>query len=498
MLEAYASALETLFQPINLAVLLAAVIFGLIVGVIPGISGLIALSLLLPFIFNMPLEIALILIIALHAVVFTGGSISAILLNLPGTAPNAATSLDGYPMSQRGEGARAIGASVTSSMFGGVIPVFFALAMIPAIMPMIMAFGQPEMAALVLLGLSFLGILSSGSFTKGILSGMLGLMISFIGYHSITGVHRFSYGTAFLFDGIEIIPLVLGLFGLSELLYLFMKGQPTIALKTVDARLTDVFEGAKDVWRHKWLWFRSSVIGYIIGVIPGIGAEVATWICYGQAKQTSKYPEKFGTGVVEGVIAPEAANNGKEAGSLLTTMALGIPGSTVMVIILAALLMVGITPGPTMMDEHLPLALTLLLGIALANIVGGIICLFAAPYLARIASVNLDFISTGVLILIFAGVFTVTLAPLNFLVVLCFGLLGLAMKLYGYSRPALILGFVLGASFENYIWLSVKIYGPLFFFRPIPMVLLAIIFLMVGFPYLRKAFPRLQGRSMRA
>lgn len=498
MLEAYASAIEILFQPINLLVLLAAVIIGLIVGVIPGLGGLIALPLLLPFIFHMSPEIALILIIALHAVVFTGGSISAILLNLPGTAPNTATTLDGYPMSQRGEGARAIGASVTSSMFGGVIPVFFALAMVPAIMPMIIAFGQPEMAALVLLGLSFLGVLSSGSFTKGIISGMLGLMISFIGYHSITGIHRFSYGTTFLFDGIAIIPLVLGLFGLSELIYLFMSGQTTIARKTVTASLFNVLEGAKDVWRHKWLWLRCTVLGYIIGIIPGIGAEVSTWVCYGQAKQTSKYPERFGTGVVEGVIAPEAANNAKEAGSLLTTMALGIPGSTIMVIILAALLMVGITPGPVMMDEHLSLALTLLLGIALANIVGGIICLFAAPYLARVASVNLDYISTGVLILILAGVFAVTLSPLNFVVVLCFGLLGLAMKLYGYSRPALILGFVLGASFENYTWLSVKIYGPLFFFRPIPMVLFATIFLMLGFPYFRNAISRIKMRYKKA
>jgi len=498
MLEAYASAIDLLFQPINLLVLLAGVIIGLIVGVIPGLGGLIALPLLLPFIFHMSPEIALILIIALHAVVFTGGSISAILLNLPGTPPNTATTLDGYPMSQRGEGARAIGAAVTSSMFGGVIPVLFALAMVPAIMPMIVAFGQPEMAALVLLGLSFLGVLSSDSFSKGILSGMLGLMISFIGYHSITGVHRFSYGTTFLFDGIEIIPLVLGLFGLSELIYLFMSGQTTIARKSVTANLSNVLEGVKDVWRHKWLWFRCTILGYIIGIIPGIGAEVATWVCYGQAKQTSKYPEEFGTGIVEGVIAPEAANNAKEAGALLTTMALGIPGSTIMVIVLAAFMMVGITPGPRMLDEHLPLVLTLLLGIALANIVGGIICLLAAPYLARVASVNLDFVFTGVLILMLAGVIAVTLSPLNFVVVMCFGLLGLAMKTYGYSRPALILGFVLGALFENYTWLSVKIYGPLFFFRPIPMILFAVIFLILGFPYLRKAFSHFQGRLKKA
>jgi len=495
MLEAYASAVGTLFEPINLLVLLGAVVVGLLVGVIPGLSGMVVIPLLLPFIFGMSAEIALILLIALHAVVFTSGSIPAILLNIPGTPPNAATALEGFPMNQRGEGARAIGAAVTSSMFGGVVPVFLALAMVPAVMPIIIAFGQPEMAALVLVGLLFLGALSGGSVTKGILSGMLGLLLSFVGYHSITGVHRFTFDTAFLFDGIEIIPLVLGLFGLSEMFSLALRGQTTIAQGALAARLSDVFEGAKDVWRHRWLWFRSTILGYVIGIIPGIGAEVATWVCYGQAKQTSKHPERFGTGVVEGVIAPEAANNAKEAGSLLTTMALGIPGSSVMAILLAAFLMVGVTPGPAMMEHNLDLALTLLLGIALANIVAGIACLFAAPYLARVASVNLDFVFTGVLITALVGVFTATLSPLNFAVVMVFGLLGLVMKTYGYSRPALILGFVLGALFENYTMLSVKIYGPLFFFRPIPLLLFAITAVVLAFPYLRRTSQRLRRRD---
>jgi len=495
MLEAYASALEILFQPVNLLVLLVAVISGLIIGVIPGLSGLIAIPLLLPFIFRMPQDVALILVIALPAVVVTGGSISAILLNVPGTGANAATCLDGYPMTQRGEGARAIGASVTSSMFGGVVPVFFALAMVPLVMPLILAFGQPEMAALVLLGIAFMGALTTGSVTKGILSGMLGLLLSFVGYQSITGIHRFSYGSTFLWDGFELIPVIMGLFGLSEMLYLAMRGRSSIVQGRLAARFSDVLEGAKDVFRHKWLWFRSAVIGYIIGVIPGIGAEIAIWVCYGQAKQTSKYPEKFGTGVVEGVIAPEAANNGKEAGALLTTMALGIPGSAVMVILLAAFMMVGVTPGPSMMEEHLPLALMLLLGIALANIVGGVICFLAAPLLARVASIHLDFIFTVVMIMILAGIIAATVSPLNFIVVLAFGLLGLLMKIYGYSRPALFLGFVLGAMFESYSLLSVKIYGSFFFARPIPLALFAVIIIVLALPYIRGAVSRIKRRS---
>jgi putative tricarboxylic transport membrane protein len=315
---------------------------------------------------------------------------------------------------------------------------------------------------------------------------MLGLLLSFVGYQTITGVHRFTFGTTFLYDGFEIIPLVLGLFGLSEMFDLARRGRTSIVQGELAARFSDVLQGAKDVWRHRWLWLRSTLLGYIIGIIPGIGAEVATWVCYGQAKQTSRHPERFGTGAVEGVIAPEAANNGKEAGSLLTTMAFGIPGSSMMAIFLAAFMIVGVTPGPAMLDQNLGLALTLLLGIALANVVGGIICLVGAPYLAKVASVNLDFVFTAVLITALAGVFAATLAPMSFAVVMGFGLLGLAMKEYGYSRPALILGFVLGALLESYSILSVKIYGPLFFFRPIPMGLFAITALVIALPYLRR------------
>jgi putative tricarboxylic transport membrane protein len=493
MLEAYGIAIATLFQPVNLLIMLAAVGAGLIVGIIPGISGLTIIPLLLPFLFRMPADGALILLVALVAVVFTSSGITSILLNIPGVSPSVVITLDGFPMTQKGEGGRAIGAAVTSSMAGGVLPVFLALAMVPAIMPIIIAFGQPEMAMLVLLGISFLASLTGGSVTKGLIAGMLGLLISFVGYHAITGVHRFSFGTTFLYDGIELIPLTLGLFGLSELFYLVIRGQTAIVQRAT-TKLSGVVEGMKDVWRHKWLWFRSTIIGYIVGIIPGIGAEVAVWVTYGHAKQTSKHPEKFGTGAVEGVIAPEAADNAKEAGDLLTTMALGIPGSAVMALFLAAFLMVGVTPGPRMMTEHLPLALTLLLGIALANIIGGIICLLAAPYMARLASVNLDFLFPGILIVALIGIYVATLSPMNFVVALAFCLLGLVMRKYGYSRPALLLGFVLGGMFENYSLLSIKIYGPLFFLRPIPLTLLIITVLLLNYSYLKRALFGLRRR----
>ena len=498
MLEAYGAALATLFNPINLLILFVAVLIGLAVGIIPGIGGITIVAIILPFFFRMPAEVALILIVALTAVTFTGGSITAILLNIPGTPPNAATMLDGFPMTQKGEGGRAIGAAVTSSMAGGIVPVFLALAMVPLVMPIIRAFGQPEMTMVVLLGISFLAVLTGGSVIKGLMAGMLGLLLSFIGYHTITGVHRFDFSTTFLYDGISLIPIALGLFGISELINLAMRGRTAIAPEAGVTKLPDIFRGVKDVWRHRWLWFRSTVIGYIIGIIPGVGAEVATWACYGQAKQTSKHPEKFGTGAVEGVIAPESANNAKEAGAMLTTMALGIPGSPIMALFLAAFLIVGVTPGPGMMAEHLPLALTLLLGIALANLIGGFICLFSAPYLSRVASVHIDFLFPAIITVAVAGIYVATTSPLSLGVALAFAFLGLLMKRYDYSRPALLLGFVLGGLFENYSLLSFKIYGPWFFARPIPLILLVIMILMLNFSNLKRGITSLRGRLTRS
>jgi len=493
MLEAYGIAIATLFQPLNLLVMLVAILIGLIVGIIPGIGGGTMVVILLPFIFRMPPEVALILLVSLHAVVFTSGGITSILLNMPGESFSAATLLDGFPMTKKGEGGRAIGAAVISSMAGGIVPVFLALAMVPLVMPIIMAFGQPEMAMLVLLGISFMAALTGGSVIKGLISGAAGVLLSLVGYHFVTGVHRFSFGTTFLYDGIELIPLLLGLFGIAEIFHLVMRGETAIAQKAV-VKLSGVAEGMKDVWRHKWLWFRSTIIGYIVGIIPGVGAGVATWVSYGQAKQTSKHPEKFGTGVVEGVIAPEAADNAKEAGSLLTTMALGIPGSAIMALFMAAFLMVGVEPGPGMLAEHLPLALTLLLGIALANIIGGIICLFAAPQLVRVASAHLDFLFPVILIAALIGVYVATPSPLNFVMILVFGIFGLVMRRHGYSRPALILGFVLGGLLENYSLLSIKIYGPFFLFRPISLTLLVIMILLLLYPQLKRGISGLRGR----
>ncbi|MFH1003528.1 MAG: tripartite tricarboxylate transporter permease [Chloroflexota bacterium] len=498
MLEAYGQALSFLLSPMTLLLMLGAVIIGLIIGIIPGIGGLIGVALFLPLVFRMPAETALTFLITFHAVTMTGGSISAILVNVPGTGANAATLLDGFPMNQKGEGARAVGAAVTASTFGGLVPCFLALAMIPLVYRLVIAFRSPEMAMLVLLGISFIAVLTGRSKTRGLASGTLGVLISLIGFQNVTGTYRFTLGSEFLYSGLEIVAMALGLFGLAELFDVLMKGHTSITSTTSKQSLADALQGALDVWRHKWVWLQGTIIGYIIGVIPGVGAETGTFVAYGQAKKTSKHPELFGTGIVEGIIAPESANNAKESGALLTTMAFGIPGSAIFALFMGAFLMVGVIPGPRMLVDHLPLALIMILGIALANLIGGIISLLAAPYLARATSVHIDFLFPIILCLIITGGYIVRNTMMNVVAVIILGLLGLLMKRYDFSRPAMLLGFVLGQLFENYVLLSYQVSGPLFFVTPISMALFAFIVLLFVYPLLKKFFRHWLPRRVRA
>lgn len=485
MFDAFLQGGSALLQPMFLLLLLAGVILGLIIGVIPAIGSMLALTLMIPFVFRMSPELGMGFLVAMAGVTYTGGSITAILLGIPGTGINAATLLDGFPMTQKGEGARAIGAALTASMMGGILAALLALAMIPLIIPIVMAFRTPEMFMIIALGLAFMASLTGGSTIKGLISGLLGLMFALIGVNALTGTSRFTFDTIFLYEGLDLVPVALGLFGVAALIDIVAKGQTAIAPGTMETKLSSVLEGAKDVWRHKWLWLRSTVLAYIIGVIPGVGGSVATFMSYGHAKQVSKHPEKFGTGCVEGVIAPEASNNAKEGGGLLTTMVFGIPGTPEMAIMIGALFMVGVVPGPIMIREHLPLAFTLLMGLALANLIGGLLCFSVTPYLARVASISIHILFPVILVVIFVGAFSTKMSMLDPLVVMFFGILGWMMMRFGYSRPALILGLVLGNLFERYLLQATKIHGPLFFLTPISLTLLAIIILVFIQPYLK-------------
>jgi putative tricarboxylic transport membrane protein len=473
--------------------LIAGTVIGLIVGIIPGIGSLVALAVFLSFIFKMSPEQALPFMVATTAASITGGSITAILINIPGQETNAATLIDGYPMTQKGEAGRALGAALTSSAMGGIASVLFALAMIPIILPMIMAIQSPDLVSVVLLGIVFIGVLGAGSMTKGLISGGFGLLISFIGFQPSTGVPRFTFGIEYLYDGIGLVPLAMGLFAIPEAISLTVKGGTIAETSAVVGKMRGVWLGASDVFRWWWLWLRSSLIGYFIGLVPGIGAISATFIAYGQAQATSKHPDKFGKGAVEGVIAPESANNASVAGSLLTLLALGIPGGATAALLMGAFLMLGLIPGPEMMTAHLDLSLTLMFVIIIANLLAAGLCFLSSSTLSKIAHVPSRILAPLVLVIALVGVFAYREIFGDVLVALICGILGLAMREFGYNRPALFLGYILGFVFEKYLFISLAAAGPFFFLRPISLSFIVISIAVLCFGCMRSSSRSRQG-----
>ena len=489
MFDAFMQGTIAVFHPMVFLSITIGVILGVSVGV-TAIGGMVACALFLPFVYHMPPELALSFLVALTSVVFTGGSITSVLLGVPGTAPNAATVIDGFPMAQKGEAGRALGAAIGSSMFGAIASVFFALAMIPVLRPIVLSFRAPEMFMVILLGLSFLAIMAAGSVSKGMISGLLGVLIALVGFQGVSGVYRFTFGTFFLADGFDLNPVVLGIFALTEMFNMIVKGKKTIATEARKVGLGSVLQGVRDIWVHKWLFLRCSLIGYIVGIVPAIGGNAAMFVAYGHAKQSSKNPEEFGTGRVEGVIGPESANNASAAGDLLTTMAFGIPGSAVMALRIGGFLLVGVTPGPAMIKDSLPLVFTLLVGIAVANAIAGIICLVVAPQLMKVSMIRIDYLFVAITTVVFIGAFVSKLALLDLVVAIAFGILGFLMKKFGYSRESFLLGLVLGELFEFYLTRSLKIFGPTFFMTPTSLIILVFVIAVFTYPWLKGIFTR--------
>ena len=494
MFEAWLQAAAFFLDPVMLAAMIVATIIGLVVGILPGIGAMLGTALLLPIVYRLDATLAIGFLVAFHAVCAMGGCITAILVNVPGEGTSVATLVDGFPMTRKGEGGRALGASLTASMLGGLLPPLMSMGMIPLIVPIVLSFRRAELALLIIWGLACISSLTGKSVIKGVISACWGVLIGMVGYHGLTGIARFTFGLMPLLEGIGIVTVTLGLFGLSEMIGMITEEQDTISSVTVKPKMKDVLKGVGDVYRHKWLWFRCTLIGYIIGIIPGVGGETAIWLAYAHAKQTSKYPEKFGTGVVEGVIAPGSGVNAKEAGDLLTTMVLGVPGGAAMALFLGAFYAVGVIPGPKMLVDHLPLAFTLLIGIAVANVIGGLICLGTAPYLVRIAMVHIDFLFPLVLALIITSTYGMRSTMFDVVMVIAFGLLGCLMKRFGYSRPSFLLGFVLGGLFELYLFQALEFYGPTFFVAsPACIILLVLIVLTFIYPNWEKIYRGSKG-----
>lgn len=460
MLGNAVQAAENMVSLERLGFLSFGVLIGLVLGVIPGLGGLVGLSLLLPFTFNMDPYTALAFMMGLQAVVVTSDTIPAVLFGVPGTVGSAATILDGYPMARKGEAGRAFGAAFSASVIGGLFGAFLLAISVPILRPVVLAIGSPELLAICVFGLSLVAVLSGGSPLKGLAGACIGLMVATAGDDPQTGTLRWTFDSLYLWDGLPVVPLALGLFAVPELADMAITKQ-SIAIdgKTQNARFGQI-GGIRDTLRNWFLVLRCSSIGSSLGAVPGIGASVIDWIAYGHAARSEKgASENFGKGDVRGVIASESSNNAKEGGALVPTIAFGVPGSASMALILGAFLIHGLVPGPDMLTKNLDVTYTLVWSVAIANVIGAGICFAFANELAKVALVRIGILAPVVLAITYVGAFQGSRQWGDIYALLIFGLLGWVMKRLRWPRPPLILGFVLGGLVERYMFISIERYG---------------------------------------
>jgi putative tricarboxylic transport membrane protein len=474
MFDALLQAWADVFTLTSIVFLVAGVLMGLVLGAIPGLGGLIGLTILISFTNGLSTVPALAMMLGLAAVTTTSDSIPAILFGIPGTAAAQATILDGFPMARRGEAARALGASFSASAIGGTFGAIVLFVSIPILRPLVLQFGSPELFLLAMLGISMIAVLSHGAVVKGIVGGGIGLLLTTIGQDSLTGIFRYVYGQTYLWDGLPIVAVSLGIFAIPELVDLVVEGG---SVATTDASAGKIggdrgkWEGVLDTLRNWFLVIRSSNLGVFVGFIPGLGATVVDWLAYGLAKQLSKDSGKFGTGDVRGVIAVDAATNSKEGGALVTTIAFGIPGSVTMALLLAAFQIHNLVPGPLMLTKQLSVTLTLVWTLVLANLIGAGICFLLVSQIARVSMVRIHRLFPLLMTVIFLGAYQGRQDFGDLMTLVVFGALGWSMKRAGWPRPPLILGFILGKTIQDRLFLSISRYGATWILHPLPLFL---------------------------
>jgi putative tricarboxylic transport membrane protein len=464
MVETLLSALLQLIEPYHLLFLFSGVLLGMVVGILPGLGGIAGLSVLLPFVFGMDPANALAMMIGLIAPLSTSDTFASVLMGIPGTAASQATVVDGFPMAKKGEGARALGAAFTASMFGGVFGAVCLTGAIFAARPIILAMGFGEQLLLVVLALSMIGMLTGTSALKGLATCCAGLLLGSMGTAPATGEVRLVGDSIYLSDGIPIVIVGLGMFALPEIIDLLRRSSRISETATLGHGW---IKGFKDVIEHRWIVIRCSIIGCIVGALPGLGGSVVDWIAYGHVIQTTKNRETYGTGDVRGVLAPESANNAKEGGALIPTLLFGIPGSGSMAILLGGFILIGIEPGVTMLTQHLDLTFTMIWSLAVGNIAATILCLMLANHIAKLTTIRYAYLAPFMLVLIFFAAFQATREWNDLFALFTLGTLGVFMKRFGWSRPALLIGYFLAPRLEPTIYQAYQVYGMSFLERPI-------------------------------
>jgi putative tricarboxylic transport membrane protein len=494
-LENLLAGFATALQGWGILVMIGGVAWGIIGGAIPGISGAVAMALALPYTFALDAATALVMLAGVWAGANYGGSIPAILMRMPGTPAAAAAILDGYELMKQGHASKALGVSLICGTIGGLISIIVLIALVLPLGNLVLAFASPEVFALALFGLTLIAGLTERSFLKGLASGFFGLLLTTIGLDTLTGSLRFTFGRSELLSGLDIISAMVGLFAVSEMFYQI--AHPTRRTAELVGKASTAFPTLAELRGVSRATVVGTIVGIIVGIMPGAGATASSFVAYNEAKRWSKRPDLFGKGSMEGVAAPETANNAVQGGDLVPTLALGIPGSNSAAIMLAALILHGIMPGPFLLTKHTGLVFTLFAGLILVNLLMipvGIVILRGCLLVLRLAP---PVLVASILAIIVIGTYAADLFVLNPVIALAFGIIGYGMRVYGFSPAATVLGMVLGVLAESELRRSLLIsYGSwaIFITRPASAVLLLLTLGVLLYPAALHARTRWQAR----
>jgi TctA family transporter len=490
MLEAAASALFSFADPYRMSMLLVGLLAGGIIGMMPGLGGIGAVSILLPFALTLDPFSGLAVLLGATGVVYTSDTIAAILFGTPTSASSGPTAIEGFAMAQRGEAGRALGGAFLASMVGGLIGAVVLTLSIPIAGPLVLALGTGELLMLAIVGLAYASGLVGDSPVKGILSAALGLFLGTVGVAPSAPELRFTFGAPYLLDGFALTILALGLFGVAEVIVMLGQGG---AIAQQQFRLSGWAQGARDVIRHWKVVVSGSVIGVIFGVIPAVGASASTWIAYGQAVSTAKDKSLTGKGDPRGMLSAEGANNATITTDLVPTLLFAVPGGPAAAVVLGALFVYGYYPGPRFVQMNLDLMFLIVWSSALSAVLGAALCFAASPWIARITKIDFALVAAPLIAVILLGSFEAKKNVLDFATLFGFGVLGWLMKRAQWPRAPLLVGFVLTDPIERNFWLAYQLHGWNWLKSPIVIGLIVIVGIHIAMTLRRAMAARKDG-----
>jgi putative tricarboxylic transport membrane protein len=448
MLDLLINGMAIVLAPKMMILIVFAVFLGTIFGALPGVSATMAVTLGIPFTYKMDPVSAIAFLVAIYCASITGGGMTAILFKIPGVPSSAPTTYDGYPMAQRGEAGKALGIQLICSAIGGMFSALCMLLLSPQLTQAALKFGPAELFAISLMGLSILSSLDTGNICRTIMSGLLGLILACIGLDPLLGVPRLTFGTRFFTSGIEMIPVMIGLFAITEVLKQTQKRDKLDAVGK-EGRIKAVMPGFRELLSVKWTILRCSILGTVIGILPGAGATIAAFMCYSVEQKLSKYPEKFGTGVIDGIAAPETGNNAATGGSMVPLLSLGIPGGNAAAVMMSALVLKGVVMGPLLLVRQPEFLAATFASMFVSNIVMVFAAIIIAKIFVQVLKIPYSILGPTIIMLAAIGAFATKNIAIDVILMAIAGVVGFVLVVCKLNSSALILGLVLGVICES-------------------------------------------------